>query len=99
MDYNNNQADKDLAVVLVVGRDRSGIVAQISDFLWKEEINIEDISQKIMQGIFVMAMLVDLANARSDLGVLAPKIEKLGDKIGLSIQIQHQRIFTAMHRV
>jgi len=91
--------DKDLAVVLVVGKDRSGIVAQISDFLWKEEINIEDISQKIMQGIFVMTMLVDLAGARSDLGVLSPKLEKLGEKIGLSIQIQHHQIFETMHRV
>jgi ACT domain-containing protein len=91
--------NKDLAVVLVVGQDRSGIVAQISDFLWKEEINIEDISQKIMQGIFVMAMLVDLKNARSDLGVLSGKLEKLGEKIGLTIQIQHHQIFAAMHRV
>ncbi|MBN2809999.1 MAG: ACT domain-containing protein [Deltaproteobacteria bacterium] len=95
----NCSRDKDLAVVLVVGKDRSGIVAQISDFLWKEEINIEDISQKIMQGIFVMAMLVDLASARSDLGVLAPKFDRLGEKIGLSIQIQHHQIFEAMHRV
>ncbi|MCD6430343.1 MAG: ACT domain-containing protein [Deltaproteobacteria bacterium] len=93
------EKDKDLAVVLVVGKDRSGIVAQISDFLWKEEINIEDISQKIMQGIFVMTMLVDLAGARSDLGVLAPKFEKLGEKTGLSIQIQHHQIFETMHRV
>ena len=90
---------KNLAVVLVIGKDRSGIVAQISDFLWKEEINIEDISQKIMQGIFVMTMLVDLAGARSDLGVLAKKFDKLGENIGLSIQIQHYRIFEAMHRV
>lgn len=90
---------KDLAVVLVIGKDRSGIVAQISDFLWKEEINIEDITQKIMQGIFVMAMLVDLAGARSDLGVLATKFDKLGENVGLSIQIQHYQIFEAMHRV
>ncbi len=95
-DTNNS---KNLAVVLVIGKDRSGIVAQISDFLWKEEINIEDISQKIMQGIFVMTMLVDLAGARSDLGVLAKKFDKLGENIGLSIQIQHYRIFEAMHRV
>jgi ACT domain-containing protein len=90
---------KNLAVVLVIGKDRSGIVAQVSDFLWKEEINIEDISQKIMQGIFVMTMLVDLAEARSDLGVLASKFTKFGESIGLSIQIQHYQIFEAMHRV
>jgi len=46
-----------------------------------------------------MAMLVDLRNARSDLGVLSGKLEKLGEKIGLTIQIQHHQIFEAMHRV
>lgn len=95
----NAKNAKNLAVVLVIGKDRSGIVAQISDFLWKEEINIEDISQKIMQGIFVMTMLVDLSSARSDLGILAQKFDKLGENIGLSIQIQHYQIFEAMHRV
>ncbi len=95
----DSSKSKNLAVVLVIGKDRSGIVAQVSDFLWKEEINIEDISQKIMQGIFVMTMLVDLTGARSDLGVLTPKLEKLGEKIGLSVQIQHHQIFEAMHRV
>ncbi len=95
----NSDKNKDLAVVLVIGKDRSGIVAQVSDFLWKEEINIEDISQKIMQGIFVMTMLVDLAKARSDLGVLSTKFANFGEDIGLSIQIQHYRIFEAMHRV
>ena len=99
MEKEKSEQNKDLAVVLVVGRDRSGIVAQVSDFLWKEEINIEDITQKIMQGIFVMAMLVDLKQARSDLGVLSGKLERLGEKIGLSIQIQHHQIFEAMHRV
>jgi ACT domain-containing protein len=95
----NADKNKDLAVVLVIGKDRSGIVAQVSDFLWKEEINIEDISQKIMQGLFVMTMLVDLAGARSDLGVLGTKFDKLGESIGLSIQIQHYQIFEAMYRV
>ena len=68
---------KNLAIVLVVGEDQTGIVAQVSDFLWKENINIEDINQKIMQGVFVMTMLVDISRARSDLGVLGPKLEKL----------------------
>ena len=93
------QGERNLAIVLVVGGDQTGIVAQVSDFLWKENINIEDINQKIMQGVFVMTMLVDISGARSDLGVLGPKLEKLGEKIGLSIQIQHHKIFEVMHRV
>ena len=91
--------EKNLAIVLVVGQDHTGIVAQVSNFLWKENINIEDINQKIMQGVFVMTMLVDMADARSDVGVVGPKLEKLGAEIGLSIQIQHHKIFEVMHRV
>ncbi|HDJ27799.1 MAG TPA: ACT domain-containing protein [Proteobacteria bacterium] len=91
--------EKNLAIVLVVGQDHTGIVARVSDFLWKENINIEDINQKIMQGVFVMTMLVDMADARSDVGVVGPKLEKLGAEIGLSIQIQHHKIFEVMHRV
>ncbi|MBN2231728.1 MAG: ACT domain-containing protein [Deltaproteobacteria bacterium] len=91
--------ERERAVVLVVGTDRTGIVAQVSDFLWKENVNIEDINQKIMQGVFVMTMLVDLTEARTDLGVMGPKLERFGQQIDMAIHIQHLRIFEVMHRV
>jgi ACT domain-containing protein len=95
----DRREERQRAIVLVVGKDRTGIVAQVADFLWKENINIEDINQKIMQGVFVMTMLVDITEARTDLGVLGPKLERFGRQIDLSIQIQHHRIFAVMHRV
>ena len=52
--------EKQLLFITVIGQDRKGIVARISDYLFKNEINIEDISQKIIGTYFVMMMLVDM---------------------------------------
>lgn len=91
--------DKDLAIITVIGKDRTGIVATVSTALFEESVNIEDISQTIMEGNFVMAMLVDIKNAKKDIKALRAKLEKVGEKIGQIIQIQSEKIFESMHRV
>lgn len=48
------------AILTVIGKDKPGIVAGISDELYKQNINIVDISQKILQDYFTMIMIVDL---------------------------------------
>lgn len=90
---------KDLAIITVIGKDRTGIVATVSTALFEESVNIEDISQTIMEGNFVMAMLVDIKNAKKDIKALRSKLEKVGEKIGQIIQIQSEKIFESMHRV
>ena len=54
---------KDLLFITVIGRDKKGIVARISNLLYRHGINIEDISQRIMETYFVMIMLVDMREA------------------------------------
>ena len=71
----------------------------MSQALFEEGANIEDISQTIMEGNFVMAMLVDIKSAKKDIKALRVKLEKLGEKIGQVIQIQSEKIFESMHRV
>jgi ACT domain-containing protein len=96
---NVNNKEKDLAIITVIGKDRTGIVASVSNALFEEGINIEDISQTIMEGNFVMAMLVDIKNAKKDIKALRTTLEKVGGKIGQQIQIQSEKIFESMHRV
>lgn len=91
--------EKELLFITVMGRDRKGIVARISNFLYKRDINIEDISQKIMEGYFVMAMLVDIRDTKSKLEKIVSGLEKVGEEMQLKIQVQHEDIFKAMHRV
>jgi ACT domain-containing protein len=91
--------NKDLAIITVIGKDRTGIVASVSTALHEENVNIEDIMQTIMDGIFVMAMLIDIKKSKKDIRTLRARLEKVGEKIGMQIQIQHEKIFETMHRL
>lgn len=95
----SSKEDKDLAIITVIGKDRTGIVAHISNALYEENVNIEDISQTVMGGNFVMAMLVDIKKSKKGIKELRKKLEKVGQKIGQQVQIQHEKIFQSMHRL
>lgn len=87
------------AVVTVVGKDKTGIIAKVSAFLADRGVNILDISQTILQDYFAMIMLVDTAGSKEELSVLATECADMGRGIGMSIHLQHEEIFNAMHRV
>ena len=87
------------AVVTVTGKDNKGIIAKVSGFLAEKKVNIEDISQTILRDFFAMIMLVDLSGATDGIAQLAKECEELGKEIGMSIYIQHEDIFNAMHSI
>ena len=87
------------AVLTVVGKDKTGIIAKVSGFLAEREVNILDISQTILEEYFAMIMLVDISSAEISLARLAEECAEMGKKIGMSIHVQHEEIFNAMHSV
>lgn len=86
-------------VVTVTGKDRKGIIAKVSAFLSEKGANIEDISQTILGEYFAMIMIVDISTVEKELAVLAQECTELGKEIGMSIYMQHEDIFNAMHNV
>ena len=87
------------AILTVIGQDKSGIIANVATMLAQKNINIEDISQTIMQGCFTMIMLISLENSTVSFSKLVEEASKLGDEIGVKIILQHEDIFNAMHRI
>jgi ACT domain-containing protein len=87
------------AIVTVVGQDRVGIIAAICNQLAGFNVNILDISQTILQGAFTMVMAVDASAATASFGDLNAALAELGNEMGLSIRIQREEIFDAMHRI
>ena len=87
------------AIVTVVGTDQVGIIAKVSNFLSGKQINIADISQTILSGNFVMMMMVDLSSSAVSIDVLRKEMDELGEKLNVEINIMHERVFSAMHRV
>lgn len=87
------------AVVTVIGKDQRGIIAKVSGFLAERNVNIEDISQTILGEYFAMIMLVDISASGMALSALARECAEMGEKIGMSVRLQHEDIFNAMHTV
>ena len=87
------------AVVTVTGKDKKGIIATVSAFLSERGANIEDISQTILGEYFAMIMIVDVSSIEVELSALAKECSELGKQIGMSIYVQHEDIFNAMHNV
>ncbi len=87
------------AIVSVFARDRKGIIAYVTGLLAEKDINVLDISQTLMQEYFAMIMLVDLKDCPLSFDELSQYLAERGEERGLSIHIQRQDIFDAMHRV
>lgn len=87
------------AVITVIGKDKVGIIAGISNVLADSNVNILDISQTTMQDVFTMVMLVDISHLTISFTKLSKELEKKGQGIGLSVRIQHEDIFNSMHRI
>lgn len=86
-------------IITVVGKDTVGIIARVCTYLARNNVNILDISQTIVQGFFNMMMITDANAAVKDFGELAKDLAELGDEIGVTIRCQHEDIFDKMHRI
>jgi ACT domain-containing protein len=86
-------------VIAVIGSDRPGIMAGVTAILAARHANILDVSQTIMSDLFTMVMLVDIKAVEGKFAGLKKELEAHGMREGLSIIVQHEELFRAMHRV
>ncbi len=87
------------AIVTVIGKDTVGIIAAVCALLSEHNINVLDISQTVLQEYFTMIMLVDAKASDLPFADLAELLKKEGEAKGLSIRMQREDIFNAMHRI
>jgi ACT domain-containing protein len=86
-------------IITVVGKDTVGIIAKVCTYLADNQVNIEDISQTIVQSYFTMMMIADTSRSPKAFGEMVRELEALGDEIGVKILCQREDIFTKMHRI
>lgn len=87
------------AIVTVLGNDNVGIIAAVCSKLSEYNVNILDISQTILQEKFTMIMAVDLTDANARFADVAEGLQTLGQEKNLSIHMQREEIFDAMHTI
>lgn len=86
-------------VITIIGSDRIGIVAMVTGVLAENNVNILDINQNIVNGIFNMILIGDMEKAKIELRDLQSLLKTKGEEMGLEIKAQHEDIFAAMHRI
>ena len=87
------------AVVSVLGNDQRGIIARVTKILYEYDVNILDISQTIVSGLFSMTMVVDISSEHCNFDGVSQELTSLGERLGLQIRIQRNEIFDAMHHI
>lgn len=87
------------AVITVIGQDTVGVIAKVSAVCAELNINIEDVTQSIMQRMFCMIMLVDLSACNTDQAAVRARFSALGEEMGMQVTLTRQEVFDAMHKV
>ena len=87
------------AFITVIGHDTVGVVAKVAGLCTELNINIEDVTQSILQGMFAMIMLVDLSGCNVSHEEMHSRMDKLAAEMGMQINVTRQEVFDAMHTI
>jgi ACT domain-containing protein len=87
------------AIISVIGRDKKGIIAKVSNCLFNVNVNIEDISQTIMGELFTMIMTADMSEASVDFARADELLQKIAVEMNVEIRMQNEEIFNSMHKI
>ena len=87
------------AVISVIGRDAVGILASVAAECEKFNVNITDVTQSILQDMFVMVMMTDITSISGEFADFSDSLSSLGESKGLSVRVMHEDIFNAMHTI
>lgn len=87
------------AFVTVIGHDTVGVIAKVSSLCSQLNINIEDVTQSVLQNMFAMIMLVDISACNVDHDRMHAAFAALGQQMGMQITVTRQEVFDAMHTI
>ncbi len=87
------------AIITVIGKDKVGIIARVTNTLAECCVNVLDITQTILQDMFTMMMIVDISKSDMDISAIRDSLTATGTDLGVEIRIQHEDIFNSMHRI
>lgn len=87
------------AIITVIGKDTVGILAKVSETCAKFDVNIIEVTQSVLQDMFAMVMLVDIAKSNVGFDKLKENLNTVGNITGTKIHIMHEDIFNSMHKI
>ena len=87
------------AVITVLGKDTVGILAKVSNECAAVGVNIIEVTQSVLQGMFAMIMFVDISGCTVPFSQLVDALTAKGEEMGVKVHVMHEDIFNAMHKI
>jgi len=86
------------AVVTAVGRNRRGVLGELTSAIAGAGGNVHDVSQKVVEGFFHIILTVQLDEGGS-FEEFKTTLECLSCPDDFAVRVMHERVFRFMHRV
>lgn len=86
-------------LITVVGIDRIGIIAGVTNTLADQKVNILDIRQTIMGEFFTMILVADMQQSIESIQELQSRLNEVGEQLAVKITVQSEELFRSMHRI
>ena len=77
---------KQFATVTVIGRDKTGVIARVTNFLFEQKANIEALEEQVTRGQFSMTLQASWKSSELKSGSLRAGLEKLAAQLGMEIK-------------
>jgi formyltetrahydrofolate deformylase len=79
---------KQFATITVIGRDKTGVIARVTSFLFEQHANIEALEEQVTRGQFSMTLQASWPKKTFDGAALRAGLDRLAGQLGMEIKIR-----------
>jgi formyltetrahydrofolate deformylase len=79
---------KQFATITVIGRDKTGVIARVTNFLFEQHANIEALEEQVTRGQFSMTLQASWKSSELKSDLLRTGLEKLAAQLGMEIKLR-----------
>ena len=82
--------DRLIIEVTVVGKDKKGVVADVTNFIFKNDGNVEQINQNVINGLFGMQLEASFHHHDFNQKLFDTELKMLAKKLDMEVKIHYQ---------
>ncbi len=79
---------KQFATVTVIGRDKTGVIARVTNFLFERKANIEALEEQVTRGQFSMTLQASWKPGACSAAALRAGLDRLAQQLGMEIKVR-----------
>ena len=86
MAFHRRRDMKQFATITVIGKDKTGVIARVTNFLFEQKGNIEALEEQVTRGQFSMTLQCSWKGGAPGLPAIQAGLTELGKKLGMDIR-------------